>query len=145
MEIKLYVNSSEVNKINKSLSDEISLTGNLRNESNVITPSILIYNENPTKYNYCYIPEFKRYYFIKDMASIRTNVWRLNLESDPLMSFKNAILKCNVILNETTITGANKYLDGRNWIANCKSKTDIISFSGGLLDQGEYILITAGG
>lgn len=145
MNIKLYVNNSETNKINKSLSEEKTLTGNLRNESNVITPSILVYDENPTKYNYCYIPEFKRYYFIKDITSIRTNVWRLNLESDPLMSFKDAILKCNVILNETTKTGADRYLSGRNWVVNCKNKTDILNFGSGLLDQGEYILITAGG
>lgn len=147
MDITLYVNNSEVNKIKKSLSGANTLTGKLRNESNVISPQILIAAENPAGYgyNYCYIPDFKRYYFIKDITSIRQGIWNLSLESDPLMSFADAILNCQVILNETTETGKSNYLPGRNWVNNCKNKTDILNFSNGLNNEGQFILITAGG
>lgn len=145
MEITLYINHSEVNKIRKSITGGETLAGTLRNESNVIAPTIVIKHTNPTGFNYAYIPVFHRYYFINEIMSIRNGLWNMKLNSDPLMSFSGEILNCSVILNETTETGKSNYLPGRNWINNCKSKTDILSFSGGLNNEGQYILITAGG
>ena len=60
------------------------------------------------------------------------------------MSFKDSILASRVLVNKSESNG-NNYLSGSNWVSNCKAKTDIISFSGGLLNDGQYILITAGG
>lgn len=145
MEISLYVNHSENNKIHKNLTSGETLSGTLRSESNVISPGIIIHYANPTGFNYAYIPDFKRYYFITEMTAVRTDIWNLKLASDPLMSFADAIMQCPVILNETTETGKSSYLPGRNWVNNCKNKTDILTFSGGLNSDGEYILITAGG
>lgn len=145
MEITLYVNHSEVNKIRKSITGGETLAGTLRNESNVIAPTIVIKHTNPTGFNYAYIPEFHRYYFINEITSIRNGLWNVKLNSDPLMSFSGEILNCSVILSETTETGKSRYLSGRNWVNNCKNKTDILTFSNGLNNEGEYILITAGG
>ena len=144
MDIRLCNNNSEKNRINKSITAGITLSGALRNSSNVVTPTIIINIENPTIYNYAYIPEFKRYYFITDYISVRTGIWQLNLKSDVLMSFKDSILASRVLVNKSESNG-NNYLSGSNWVSNCKAKTDIISFSGGLLNDGQYILITAGG
>lgn len=144
MDIRLCNNNSEKNKINKTITAGITLSGTLRNSSNVVTPTIIINIENPTIYNYAYIPEFKRYYFITDYISVRKGIWQLNLKSDVLMSFKDSILASRVLVNKSESNG-NNYLSGSNWVSNCKAKTDIISFSGGLLNDGQYILITAGG
>ena len=89
MEITLYKTSEENNKIDKTLSEPYNMTGSLRNESSVIRPSILVEIENPTNYNYMYIPDFGRYYFIKEMTSVRTNLWRLDCEVDVLKSYAN--------------------------------------------------------
>lgn len=145
MNIVLCENKSEKNKINKSITPGVMLSGTLRNESNVVTPSIVINIDNPTIYNYAYIEDFKRYYFITDYISIRTGIWQLNLKSDVLMSFKDSILNSKSLINKTESVGKNNYLSGNNWVNNCKTKTDIISFSNGLLNDGQYILITAGG
>lgn len=145
MNLRLCVNNSEKNKINKNITEGITLTGALRNESNVVNPSIVIRIDNPTMYNYAYITEFNRYYFITDYISLRTGIWQINLKSDVLMSFKDSILSENVIISNTESTGKNNYLSGSNWVSNCKAKTDIISFTNGLLNDGQYILITAGG
>lgn len=144
MEIRLCNNNSEKNKINKSITAGITLSGTLRNSSNVVTPTIIINIENPTIYNYAYIPEFKRYYYITDYISVRTGIWQINLKSDVLMSFKDSILASKVLVNKSESNGDN-YLAGSNWVSNCKAKTDIISFSSGLLNDGQFILITAGG
>ncbi len=145
MEISLYVNNSENNKIRKNITAGETLLGTLRGECNVVSPGIIIHYDNPTGFNYAYIPNFKRYYFITEMTAVRTGMWDLKLSCDPLMSFADAIMKCPVILNETTETGKSRYLPGRNWINNCKNKTDIIKFSSGFNSDGEFILITAGG
>lgn len=145
MNIVLCENKSEKNKINKSLISGVTLSGNLRNESNIVNPTIIVNIDNPTIYNYAYIPAFNRYYFIADYISLRTGIWQLNLKSDVLMSFKDSILNSNVLVNKTESVGKNNYLSGNNWVNSCKTKTDIISFSNGLLNEGQYILITAGG
>lgn len=145
MNIQLCKNTSEKNKINKNITSGITLSGSLRNESNVVNPSIIINIDNPTIYNYAYIPEFNRYYFITNYISLRTGMWQINLKSDVLMSFKDSILSSEVLINKTEITGKNNYLSGSNWVNNCKTKTDILTFPHGLLDDGKYILITAGG
>lgn len=145
MTITLYINSSETNKLNKTLSDGVTLTGTLREESNVVNPSILIeYGDNIVSFNYCYIAEFKRYYFINEIESIRNNIWRLSLKTDVLMSFKSEISNCTGIIEDSTNFG-NNYVSGDQWLATCKSYTDIINFENGFNDDGEYILITAGG
>ena len=145
MNLRLCVNNSEKNKIGKSLTAGVTLSGSLRNESNVVNPSIIINIDNPTIYNYAYIEDFGRYYFITDYISLRTGIWQINLKSDVLMSFKDSILASSVLINNTETTGKNNYLSGSNWVSNCKAKTDILTFSHGLLNDGQYILITAGG
>lgn len=145
MNIQLCSNTSEKNKINKAITTGITLSGSLRNESNIVNPSITINIDNPTIYNYAYIPDFNRYYFIMNYISLRKGIWQINLKSDVLMSFKDSILSSEVLINKTETNGKNNYLSGSNWVNNCKTKTDILTFPNGLMDDGKYILITAGG
>ena len=145
MDITLYKNNSEKNKIRKNLSNGHTLSGTLRNESNVVSPTIIINIDNPTSYNYAYIPMFGRYYFITDFVSLRTGIWRINLKSDVLMSFKDSILSSRALIQNTQSVEKNDYLNGSNWVAEVKDKTEIKTFPNGLLDTGEFILITAGG
>lgn len=147
MDIVLYVNSSEKQAINKTISSGETLTGALRDESSVINPSFLIQHTNPSGYNYCYISEFGRYYFITDIVSVRTDLWRINCTVDVLMSFKTQILNLDVTVSDVS-SGEfpdETYMNGEQWQTTVKTKTDIVTFSNGLLDSGEYILITSGG
>lgn len=101
--------------------------------------------ENPSSYNYAYIPEFGRYYFISDMVHVSKGLWRISMQVDVLESFKNYILDLGVILSDTENTGAENYLSGDVWKTKVKEKTDIINFPSGLSETGHFILITAGG
>lgn len=144
MTITLYNNSSEKNKIGKSLSVVDTLTGTIKDPSSIIRPEITIERTSPTGFNYCYIDEFGRYYFVNDVVVIHNNIMRLRLSVDVLESFKNEILAQNVIIDKNT-TDNDKYLPDENWKVNVKTKTDIVNFPSGLLESGEFILITAGG
>lgn len=145
MNIILYVNNSEKNKIGKNLTNDFSLSGTLRDVTNIINPVILIELNEIGNYNYCYIPNFNRYYFITDITVIRTGLFAISLMVDVLESFKIEIKNLSVILLNTQNVGTNNYLPSQVFRNNVKSRTDIINFPSGLNDSGEFILITAGG
>ena len=144
--ISLFKTASENNRVVKVLTDEKQLSGELRNQTSVLNPTIRIESaDNISGYNYCYISEFGRYYYITDIVSVRTNCWVISLSCDVLMSYKDEIKSMSVILNNTQETGLSNYLAGPNWVSLVKTKTDIKVFPSGLSEQGEFILITAGG
>lgn len=144
--ISLFKTASENNRVVKVLTDEKQLSGELRNQTSVLNPTIRIESaDNISGYNYCYISEFGRYYYITDIVSVRTNCWVVSLRCDVLMSYKDEIQSMNVILNNTQETGLSNYLASPNWVSSVKTKTDIKVFPSGLSEQGEFILITAGG
>lgn len=145
MIITLYNNSSEPNKISKHLTPlNITLSGSLRNESELVNPVVLIEGNISSlqNANYARIESFGRYYYITEMKSIRNNIVELHLHTDVLMSF-NISAVSGVVIEAENI--GSDYLQGRQFVRLVKTKTDILNFSGGLLESGEYILITAGG
>lgn len=147
MVLKLYKNNSERNCVTKTLSNELQLTGTLRHETSIKTPVITIVGDDSIiGYNYAFIVEFNRYYFITDIKSIRNGFWELSFLCDVLMSFKDDILSSFAVIDQTQEYDTSAYLSSDTFVASVKDKTDIINFSGSsLLDSGEYILITAGG
>ena len=145
MDIVLYINNSEKQAVFKDLQAENVFSGCLRGESSVINPSFMLEIDNPTSYNYLYIPDFDRYYFISNITSVRTGLWRIDCSVDVLMSFQSQILNLDVIVNGNSFPDSETYFSGEPWQSLVKTKTDIINFPSGLLDDGEYILITSGG
>lgn len=145
MDITLCVNNSEKNKLGKSLSNLNVFSGSLKDETSVTNPVVMMELENPTGFNYAYIPEFGRYYFIDDMVSVRTGLWKISMKVDVLESFKNSIRGISVILSDSTSIGKEEYLPGKVWKTKVKELTDIINFPLGLSDNGYFILITSGG
>lgn len=146
MIITFYNNISEKNVIRKTINNPLTISGTLRESTSVINPIITV--EAPVTligYNYCYIPDFSRYYYVVDVKSMRNNLWAVTLRVDVLMSFKNDILNTPAIIDHTTEQGTTNYLESNIWQSLVKDKTDIINFSSGLSESGGYILITAGG
>lgn len=146
MVIDLYINSSENNRVSKVLSGKFELTGTLRGETNVINPEILIEHTNPTGYNYAYIPEFNRYYFINEFTSVRNGLWRVRLAVDVLETYKTQIKQMSAIIDKQQNKGnSNLYLNDGSYVIDSRSYNTILNFSGGFNNAGEFILITAGG
>ena len=145
MDIYLYTTPDEKNKLNKTLNNSVHYEGVLKEETSVIKPSVVIEASNLSGYNYMYIPQFGRYYFISDIVSVKNGLWRIIAIVDVLMSFKESIESCPIIIRNTEQTEAENYLMSDVWKTLVKTKTDIISFSSGLNSSGEYILITSGG
>jgi hypothetical protein len=134
-----------MNVIDKTIINEYIITGILRDSSNIKSPNITIKYNGILPYNYAYIPDFHRYYYISEITSIRTGILDLSLTCDVLMSFKNDIRNSTGIIIESTENGISNYLNNDVWVSMVKDFTDILNFPNGFPDSGEYILITAGG
>lgn len=94
--ITLYNNQSELNKIGKTL---VTLAGPvsavIKDETSIIDPVITvsgISDAYAAATNYIYVDAFARYYFVNDVKSIRNGVWQLSCHVDVLDSFKTGIL-----------------------------------------------------
>lgn len=146
MNVSIYKNLSDNSVIGKNKTLVYETECEIKGESSIINPVLILqYNEQLFASNYVYIPSWSRYYFIDDMRVLTGGRVEVSLSVDVLESFKDAILELDVILSDTEKTGLNNYLPSESFVVNCKHKTDIVNFSNGLLDNGEYILITAGG
>lgn len=144
MIIDLYINTSEKERLDKSLGNRMQLDGTLKQETSVVNPAVIIEATNPTIYNYMHIPLFHRYYYITDITCIRTGLWRISGAVDVLMSYNDEIKNVPVIVSDTSSTDET-YIQGEQWRTTVKTKTDILTFPNGLNNSGEYILITSGG
>lgn len=99
--INLYTNNSDEMYINKKITAIKTLSGELVKGSSLIDVNILIEEDNVdiiTSCNYIYIPSFKRYYYVNDIASVRTGMWELACHVDVLMSYKDSILATEAII-----------------------------------------------
>lgn len=146
MEIKLYKTTSPRKKLVKELSDGITLTGTLRGQASVMSPSLQIQDIAVFGYNYCYIPDFGRYYYINDINALRANLFELALGIDVLMTYASEIRGNYAIVDKVENFGAAfNYINDGSWINTNRTDQSIINFANGFNDNGEFILITAGG
>lgn len=148
MNIKLCSSTSEIVAINKDISiiDDVSATikGALSVENPVL---ILQYKSNiQPNVNYVYIPEYNRYYFVTDIINLTGGRYEIHCKVDVLMSFKDYILNLSCIVDkQSSKDNANMYLDDGSFVVQSKEFVDTIDFPRGFNDNGEFILITAGG
>lgn len=148
MNIKLCSSTSEIVAINKDITiiDDVSATikGALSVENPVL---ILQYKSNiQPNVNYVYIQEYNRYYFVTDIINLTGGRYEIHCKVDVLMSFKDDILNLSCIVDkQSSKDNANMYLDDGSFVVQSKEFVNTINFPRGFNDNGEFILITAGG
>ena len=142
MNILLYKTTNANNDLNKTISDKVELVGALREASSVIAPSILI-QSNPIGYNYAYIPEFGRYYYIKNITAFRKGAYIVDLKCDVLMSFREEILHMSGVVSR--LTDGDDYAT-RDIKTKCLETHRRLDFpETPFTRNGSYILISKGG
>lgn len=145
MEIKLCYNSSDNRCINKNIIDGETISGTLRTNTSIIYPVIMFENDAPLRYNYAYIPEFRRYYYIKNVISSKNKLWEVNFEVDPLMSFRSDIFALKVVVDkQSNESNGDEYIDDSSLVTDNLMFNTVYNFPDGFNNNGEYILITAG-
>ena len=110
MDMYLYNTLDDNNILNKTLTDEKHILEiRLKQPVDIINPSIILRNDGFLLYNYAYIPEFERYYFIENITNKTKDTFEILLKVDVLQSFKDDILTSKGIITNDNI--GNKYLD----------------------------------
>lgn len=143
--ISLYKTASENNRVVKALAAGKEMSGELRNKTSVLNPSIRIESaENISGYNYCYIPEFGRYYYITDITSVRTNIWEVSMRCDVLMSYSVQIKALKPII-ERDETGQSAGLVDSDLPISINKKVQKFYFPNGFTKDIQYVLTTSGG
>lgn len=116
MRLQFYKIANLNSKINKQIPDTpaLQLDGTLKDACDILTPRIQIEHNNVPNYNYVYIPEFERYYFMDPPTCVYNNIWDINLRVDVLYTYRQGILTAPCIVAKST-SNYNLYLDDANY------------------------------
>lgn len=147
MQVQLCNTTSERNIINKSITQVASVNAVIKGDISIETPTLIFnYNGNAHNINYVQIPEFGRCYFITDIVDMTGGRYMIKCKSDVLESFKQSILslKCVIEKTESNIM-SNMYFNDGSFISSEKEFIYTKNFPDGFNENGEFILITAGG
>lgn len=98
MNITFYNTKDPKEKVVKTLYNGYGTTVQLKAPTDVLKPVIIVGSVDVANYNYCYIPDFKRYYYISDITTDYGNISGRECQVDPLMSYSSQIKALNAIV-----------------------------------------------
>lgn len=141
--INLMNNQEELNKISKNPAFVLTVSGNLRDECDLVDPVIMIeYHGTLTNVNYMYIPEFHRYYFITKIDVVSTGLWRVCGHCDVLKTYAPAILGCDCVVARNQ-NNFNLYLNDAYFKVYSNPRVQLLPFPQ-KFNGDSYVLIMAG-
>ena len=116
MTIQLYKIANISNKINKVIPSSPALTvnGTLKENCNMLEPVILIQSDTVPDYNYAYITEFNRYYFVAPAVNEGNLFWSLPMHVDVLYTWRAGIMSAPCIVAKSS-SSYNLYLNDVNY------------------------------
>lgn len=94
MTIEFYMNYSAENVINKNVVLVATAAGVLKNNSDVLSPEIIVDGDIQSfinNVNYVRVVEFNRFYYLKSFNLNNKQIFTLTLECDVLYSFRGYI------------------------------------------------------
>ena len=148
MQIILYKNTRPSRNIARTLTIPLTLSGEPRSADtmDILNPEIVLqYNSAVLSgYNFCYIPDFNRYYFINDFRIIGRTIL-LSMHVDVLYTYRGAVLNSQCIAERSS---SNYELMLEDTAVSAVAGYDIFSRSLPYAfrpDQGIYVLAVAGG
>ena len=146
MNISLYKTNSEKNVVYKTITNEVNFSNvTFKNPTEILNPVITLSTAiDVESYNYCYIPEYNRYYYISNIVSVVNGLWSLNLSVDVLMSFKQYFANFDVILKRSQ-TVYNKYINDGEIITEADNIISTFKFPQTPLSKQMYFILTTVG
>ena len=137
MTVIFYKYNDIKNKINKKL--ENGLTVNdvvIQNDFDITAFELLIKNTDFTsEYNYCYIQDLGRYYFIESVERMNGSIYKIRLTVDVLKSFSTQIENIQAIITKSENPDDN-FVDcekSENYTSEVINLTDNFNHSGNLI------------
>lgn len=102
MTITFYKFTGLRNSFPKSLGNGTTVTGTLKNECDLLNPIIVFNGIELKEYNYCYINEFNKYYFIENFSIITNELLEISLHIDVLQTYSQQLLNCYCVVSRSS-------------------------------------------
>lgn len=145
MTITLYHNDSDKRTVNKTLSNAGALSGaTIIDDTTILTPRLKVRDNGiiMVQYNYCYIADFKRYYYITNIT-VSNGYIIIDCKVDVLMSYANEIKACTgVIARQENVWSG--YLDDSENFTNQYNNVSLKAFNSPFNKTLTYILLVHG-
>ena len=144
-----YTFSKRENSTLRPTSGGVVIPVALKVPSSIESPSLEIHSADIATYNYLYITEYARYYFITDRESIAKDTYIVTCRVDALASFKDEIAGQNVFAEYASYGYSEWLVDPRVQPSGVittmlESKTlEIFNVTGGTPDTFEYCRVIA--
>lgn len=151
MDVKLYTTGSPTIKVDKVLADEKVYSNVVfYDESSlaVDSPSVILQDiESPdvvSGYNYMYIPQLKRYYFITDIRYLRGKRVLINGRVDVLKTYATDIKNSTQLVTRQQ-NKKNMLLNDSEYPIKKKTAIVVENFGESFTENGNFVLTTVGG
>lgn len=143
--IVLLNNSSANNVINKDMTSVATLVGHFRDDVDIVHPVVRIERSSAIGFNYVYISDFGRYYYVDEIKAYSNNILELSLSVDALQSFAAAILGHTAIIDKQRGKNAyNLYLNDDSLKMYQNPLIQLKLFENSFWDDFEFVLVVAG-
>ena len=129
------------NKINKTLENGFTVNDVImRNDFDITDFELLIKDTNfNSEYNYCYIQDLGRYYFIESVEKMNGTIYKIRLTVDVLKSFSTQIETINAIITKSENPDDNS--------VDCEKSenytSEVINLTDNFKHSGNLILVTS--
>lgn len=136
--------NDDIRKISKSFSIQKEMECNLKEDTSITNPVLRVSAVNIdtiSKCNYCYIPQFKRYYFINSIDLAIGAIVEIECSVDVLNTYKNEILNsdCVIARNENLY---NAYLDDEKFKTYNYNRIQTKTFPNGFTSNPTIVMST---
>lgn len=115
-------------------------------QSGILSPTLLLTLQgadgsplNPVNWNYAYIPDFKRYYYVKDWVT-NNGQWAVFLTVDVMSTYKEFIGTSTQYVLRASSAHDGRVVDTRYPALNYVTTTSVSESSGMSAEGGSYIL-----
>lgn len=146
MNITLYKQTKDRDIIEKKLTNAFNFTAYARKEFDIENPVITVESNvaDITKYNYVYIEDYHRYYFINKHRALRTGLYELDCEEDYLYTWKESVYSWTVELERAQYDW-NLYFKDSEMMCIEGHNLNVLEFPNSLPTTKHNILIVNGG
>lgn len=155
MTINLYSTGDNPKTVTKTLSAISSVQGRATQPCNILRPELILSGDstvNAINANYVYVPDFGRYYFVKDHTTDTAARIILSCEVDPLMSWAAGIRASKQLVTRSESIGAPTEIEDSLLPLKKSKDMYVIQFEGGSMNLGNanntsynFVMNIAGG
>lgn len=140
---ELYYNSSENNKLDKTLTSVLSTTVMFKDKTDLINPYVIL--DTSTDLTNCnYMKLNDKYYFISSIECLPGGLFGVTGHVDVLMTYRDQIRNQTGLIKRN-LNQYNRFLHDERIQLNAYKQTKTLKFSSGFSKTLNYYLVAIGG